>query len=281
VFPLGADLPNLVRKSFWENGLFPVSAQQMTPLKKVILSPTAASQQEDCAIEQWELDVLTPPEFVEVEVARILTRYDHIVTPQYRVFDFFYPSVIFNFNVDNLAYCIDSKHEILYPHGKVNPYVAHSLAMQNAIKWLTIPQSINKSFRYWRPIPEDSSVTSRIPYHRLKDIFATIKCLCIIGYSFGSKQERIDDGESFEMLVDLLRWKPKPVLIINPNPLHLVELFQSTLKQTTVFGLCCKWNILAKFIISHSFRRAYQVSQGSAKALTSAYLFYEELCSTP
>ena len=118
---IGTKLSNEVRERFWANGIFPVTTEKTTPLKAAILRPDTTFQLRNCCIEQRELDALTPPNFVEVVVAQLLTRKDSIFPAQYRVFDLFYPSVIFNFNVDNLADRIHQKHEIHYPHMKIDP----------------------------------------------------------------------------------------------------------------------------------------------------------------
>jgi len=276
---LGNILSDEVRKRFWDNGIFPAAVQANSPLKSAILRPNLTIQQQNCFIEQEEIDALTPPGLVEILVAQLLTLKEEIFPPQYRVFDLFYPSVIYNFNNDNLADGIHRKHELHYPHGKINHMIAHSSNMQEAIRWLAIPQSIPNYFNYWRPIPEHSSIISMNTYRRLKDIFPTVHWVCIIGYSFGAWGGGLDDIESFELLTDLLRWKPKNVLIVNPSPQHLVELLETAIKRKTVYGLSCKWNILAKFIINGCFQRMFRKSRGSAKLITNAYLYCDEIYS--
>jgi hypothetical protein len=49
-----------------------------------------------------ELIAHTPNEVIELLLARLLTVPESIVTPQYAIFDRFPPSVLFNFNNDNL-----------------------------------------------------------------------------------------------------------------------------------------------------------------------------------
>jgi hypothetical protein len=274
---LGNTLSDNVRKCFWENGILPALVQANSRLKSAILPPNSAIYQQNSFIAQEVLDAHTPPEIVEVLVAQCLTRKEQIFPTQYSVFDLFHPSVIYNFNNDNLADRVHSKHEVYYPHGKINPVIAHSSYMQEAIHLLAITQSVSKYFNYQRPIPEHSSITSMTPYRRLKDIFSTVHFVCIIGYSFGAWGGGMDDVESFELLTDLLRWKLKPVLIVNPTPKYLVEMVEAAIKRKTVYGLCCKWNILAKFIIKGCFQRA--IAGGSAKSITNAYLYCDEILS--
>ena len=275
----GDSLSKEVRKRFWENGVYPILIQPTSPLKSAILRPNLKILQQNCLIEQAELDARTPFEFIEVTLAQLLTNNQLIFPPQYRVFDYFHPSVIFNFNNDNLADKMHPKHEMLYPHGKIAPIIAHLPYMNEAIKLMSIPQSINKYFDYWRPIPELSSITEKNPYRRLIDIFPTVNCVCIIGYSFGTWAGGIDDAESLEMIIDLLRWKPKPVLIVDPNSEHLAEIFRTVIQQISVYELSCKWNVLANFIIKGCFQRVLQTSRGSLNDINAVYKYYEYICN--
>ncbi|MBU4263399.1 MAG: hypothetical protein KKC76_16195 [Proteobacteria bacterium] len=278
----GAQLSKEVRRLFWENGVFPASAQPTSSLKSAILKESTGFQQDDCFITQRELDDLTPPEFMEVAVAQLLTRKERICPVQYQIFDLFYPSFIFNFNVDNLADCIHWKHEAHYPHLKIEPLIAHAEFMQKALTWLAIPACVAEYFPYWRPVPESPFITSTEPYQaryrRLKDVFSTIRNVCLIGYSFGAWGGGIDDAESFEMLTDLLRWQPKPVLVVNPEPYNLIYLLEGSIKQK-VFGLPCKWNILSKFIATGLFHKTYLASAGSIKRFTYSFLRFDEFMS--
>ena len=277
---LGNSLSKEVRKRFWEIGIFPALVQPTSPLKSAILRPDAAIQQHNCLIEQEVLDAHTPTEIVEVLVAQLLTRKEQIFPTQYRVFNLFHPSVIYNFNNDNLADGLHPKHEVHYPHGKINPSIAYASYMHEAMRGLAISESVAKFFNYWRPIPEHPSITSMKPYRRLRDIFSTVHCVCIIGYSFGTWGGGMDDVESFELLSDLLRWKPKPILIVNPTPQYLVELLETAIKRKTVYGLSCKWNILANFIINGCFQKVYRGSSMSAKSISDAYLYCDEILSS-
>jgi len=171
---------------------------------------------------------------------------------------------------------VHPKHELHYLHGWVNPTLAHSQKMQEAIESLVIPRRVAEYFDYYRPLPEPSTITSTSPYSRLKDIFSAVSCICIVGYSFGAWGGRLDDTESFELLTDLLRWEPKPVLVVNPAPHCLVALLEAAIKRKTVYALCCKWNILARFIMSGCFLRAWQMSPGSTEFITRAYLSFED-----
>lgn len=276
----GAKLSKEVRRIFWENGVFPASAQKTSSLKSAILKVNTDFPQNDCYITQRELDELTPPEFVEVTVAQLLTRKESIFPVQYKIFDLFYPSVIFNFNVDNLAVRIHWKHEVHYPHLKIEPQVAHAKCIQKALDWLIIPGNVAEYFHYWRPVPESSFITSTKPYRRsyrrLLDVFPNIHNVCFIGYSFGAWGGGIDDAESFELLTDLLRRHPRPILVVNPEPYDLIHLLEGSVKQK-VFGLSCKWNILAKFIATGSFYKSYLASDGSINRISDCFLRFDEL----
>lgn len=274
---LGDSLSNEVRKRFWTNGILPATPQSTTPLKSAILRPNTTCRQQGSLIGQKELDAHTPPEFIEVLLAQLLTRKGNIPPIQYRVFDLFHPSVIFNYNVDNLADGIHQKHVQVYPHGKLNPAISHSSVLVEALDLMAIPPSVAKYFDYWRPIPEHLMITSTRPFLKLKEIFPTVDCVCIIGYSFGAWSGGIDDSESFEMLVDLLCWRPKPVLIVDPAPQHLANSIESLIKVKNVHRLCCRWNILAEFIASGLLRRMFLTTGGSTEQITNAYLYFDEI----
>jgi len=159
---------------------------------------------------------------------------------------------------------------------KINPLVAHSTIMQKALNWMKFHKHIGQLFPYWRPVPESQSIIATEPYHRLKNVFSSMRCVCLIGYSFGAWSGGIDDAESFEMITDLIRRKPKTVVVINPHPNNLATLLESSIKQK-VFCLSCKWNILAKFIATGFFRKAYLESGGSIDRITDYFLRFEEL----
>jgi len=57
-----------------------------------------------------------------------------------------------------------------------------------------------------------------LAYRRALELFAQSPALVLVGYSFGRWQDTFDDAGSFEYFVDLLRWRPRPVLILSPSP---------------------------------------------------------------
>jgi len=279
-----SEISELLRDAIWRNGIFPATPQATTQLKERLLAPHSAIQRTDCTIPQVELDRLTPPELIEALLPRFLTLNHPDISGRYKIFDRFWPSVVFNFNQDNLSDCLNAKHLQLHPHGKIIPALAHSELLNEAIRWLAISPQVGDRFKYWRPVPEHQGITSEKPYSQIKTIFPTVRYLVIIGYSFGSWGGSRDDAESFEMFMDLLRWKPTHVLVIDPSPLPLIELIKESAKLRSVDSLMCRWNILVDFLMGKRWRVPSRLKSRSLEPLTTSYLRFEDVslaqCST-
>ena len=219
----------------------------------------------------------TPNEVIEALLARLVTVPAVGRPPQYAVFDRFAPSVLFNFNNDNLVEGIDRRHILLRPHGEIPASFVHSSAVRDALNHLAIPTSFPDWLDYHRPLPEPGHITSKWPYRMLLDRFTALHAAVIIGYSFGEQiAGTIHDGESFEMLTDLLRWRPRPILVIDPYPERVADRIASAVHRN-VSQLRCRWNILAEFILSGGYRLACQASHiKGAQAITSMYRHFED-----
>lgn len=285
----GASLPEInpsadkIRKEIWKNGIFDASRQPTSLLKERLLPPLSPFTTLDSSIPQNELDAHTPTNLIEILFAQMITVPGVSRVAQYEVFDHFSSSILFNFNNDNLADAVHHRHLCLYPHRRVNFGLAHSPILNLAIEMLAIPDSITDAFGYHRPLPEPSNITSQEPYLTLKSNFESSQSVIIIGYSFGYQTATgsIDDAESFEMIVDLLRWRPKRVLIIDPNPERLYFRIESAVRRNTVSILRCKWNVLAAFILSGAFGRAYkQMRRNDWQEITSLYQKFEDVKHT-
>jgi hypothetical protein len=229
VLGAGASLPLIsgeiakrIRSDAWDNGVFAAIYEEPSSLKKRLLTFDIRFEIEaniSDAISQNTLDAHTPNALVEFLFARAITKPGAALPPQYEIFDFLPKSIVFNFNNDNLADGIDQRHLYLRPHGAVDYELAHSPFISRAIAHLAIPDSFPQYLDYHRPLPEPNDMTSRPAYRMLERRFNSIECVVFIGYSFGEQRRdgSIDDIESFEMLASLLRWRPKPVLVIGPD----------------------------------------------------------------
>lgn len=290
VLGAGASFPTIssfqvsdqIRKRIWSNGIFEASPQPTSPLKDRLLQPNENYDIDafvSGSISQNELASLTSASVVEALFAQTITVPCAQRTSQYAVFDYFHASMLFNFNNDNLACELNPRHLCLRPHGIVEARIAHSPAINRAIQWLAIPDNFRKKLIYHRPLPEPGDITSRIPYRILASQFQSLQVVVIIGYSFGEQRETgsIDDSESFEIIVDLLRWRPKPVLLVGPEPERLLSRIESAIRSKSVSMLRCKWNVLAEFILSGGFTSAYKLARlNGVQEMTSLYLKFED-----
>lgn len=176
--------------------------------------------------------------------------------PQYKVFDLFNASIIFNYNVDNLAEGLHYRHINIYPHGYVHTKFAHSKIVNEIIQSnMNVPMS--KLNTFYLPLPEPADFTLGEPYQKLSKVFHSLTVVILIGYSFGLQNVsgEIDDIESFEFLMSLLRKFPKPVLVIDPNPQLLIDRIEYSIKRNCLFFLPYKWNVLSSFILSGNFSK--------------------------
>jgi hypothetical protein len=230
------------------------------------------------SISQRELVSYVPGSVIETLFAQEITIPDAQRAPQYEVFDRFCSSIFFNFNNDNLADSVDGRHLVLRPHGAVNAELVHSSAIINAVEYLTVPENFPSRSMYHRPLPEPWHITSHLSYRMLISRFNSVRAVVIIGYSFGEQVTTglIDDAEFFEMLVDLLRRRPKPILLVNPDPERLLFRIEESIHCKSVSALHCKWNILAEFILSGGYKLALQ---NNWQEVTSLYLRFEDAMS--
>jgi hypothetical protein len=278
---VAGDLTSAIRRAWWDRGGIPVAIEPPSALKQSLLPydvrhDVRAMLTDSVSQNVWDRHM--PNDVLEFLLARQLTLQGAVHTPQYAVFDCFAPSVLLNFNNDNLAEVVHQKHLCLRPHGAIDAQFVHSALATDAIRWLTIPESWVEQLNYHRPLPEPSSITNKGAYRLLPRCFDALHAVVIIGYSFGEQRQGglIHDTESFELLVDLLRWRPKPVLIIGPDPDSVAARVEAGIRKR-VSTLACKWNILSRFVSIGAFARACERSRRrNARAITSQYQAFEE-----
>ena len=157
--------------------------------------------------------------------------------------------------------------------------MVHSPGVAAALRWLAIPQSFVAQFAFHRPEPEPSDISESWPYRRLIEIFASLEAVVVIGYSFGEQRDTgsIDDTESLEALTDLLRWRPKPVLVIGPDPEAVAARLEAAVRTRDIGLLACRWNVLSQFVLYGAFRRACkEVPRRGLQIVTSSYRRLED-----
>ena len=119
-------------------------------------------------ISQNELITLTPSNLIEILLAQTITLPKFTPSAQYHAFNSLAPSIVFNFNNDNLAACIDpQRHLCLRPHGIVNSHFVYQPFVEDAIRALIIPDSLIKYLEYHRPLPEHRDITSSSAYQEI------------------------------------------------------------------------------------------------------------------
>jgi hypothetical protein len=232
-------------------------------------------------VSQNDLNAHTPPAVIETLVMRLITASESTIVPQYQVFNRFFPSIVFNFNNDNLADVIDGRRHLhLRPHGFIHAAVVHSPGVTDALRSLAISDDFVGLFDYHRPMPEPSRMTTLLPYQTLMRTFASAHVIVIAGYSFGDQLttwSSIDDLESFELLTDLLRWRPRPVLVVGPDPERMVYRIESAVRRRLGSILQCRWNVLAEFVLSRRHDAARRLlGGGGRRVMDSEYWRFEE-----
>ncbi len=278
---IGGDLTSAIRRAWWDRGGIPVAIEPPSALKQLLLPYDVGHDLRALltdSVSQNEWDRHMPNDVLEFLLARQLTLPAVVRTPQYAVFDCFAPSVLLNFNNDNLAEAVHRKHLCLRPHGVIDAQLIHSTVATDAVRWLAIPESWIEQLNYHRPLPEPSGITNQEAYRLLPRCFDALQAVAIIGYSFGEQRQSglIHDTESFELLVDLLRWHPKPVLVIGPDPDSVAARVEAGTRRR-VSTLACKWNVLSQFVLTRGFARACNQSRHrGARAITSHYQAFEE-----
>jgi hypothetical protein len=290
VLGAGASLPIIthqiaerIRKAVWDIGSFEAVYEPPSALKKRLLAYDIRFDIDaffSDSISQNTLDLHTSNALVEALFAREITVPGASLPPQYEIFDYLPPSVLFNFNNDNLADGIHPRHLHLRPHGAVDYGLVHSPMMSRAIEYSAISDTFPLYLDYHRPLPEPNDMTARPPYQTLACHFEDVGCVVVIGYSFGEQRAvgSIDDVESFEMLTDLLRWRPKPVLIVGPDPERLCFRVEAAIRKSSVTMLSCRWNVLAEFMLSDAFGLACeQIHHRGLQVITTEYRRFEDM----
>lgn len=175
-----------------------------------------------------------------------------VIPPQYAVFEVVgCPSTIFSYNLDGLAsaYC-SGKHHVLEPHGAIDRYWIETPNYQEYLEYTAafggvLPHLIPKVL----PSPEPAGITDTKPFSCARRLFAAAPVLIIIGYSFGQWNGQFDDWESLEYFIDLLRYRPKPVVILSPTPQELIEILQERLSSYNVYGLPIRWELFSATLL--------------------------------
>jgi hypothetical protein len=247
--PMTPQLRSFVESEYDEIGIYPASPIPRSPLFDRVVGEVRVDPRDFRRLLLRNI----APGTLDLLVQRGLWRPVHgIVPPQYAVFDVVgRPSTIFSFNVDGLAlaYC-GGKHCVLEPHGTIDRLRPESPKYEEMLEAtaaydLVLPHITPKLL----PAPEPSRITEGPAYKLAWDLFTQSPALLLIGYAFGRYQDTCDDTESFEYFIDLLRTRPRPTLILSPNPEELVDVLQQRLCSRRVYGLVIRWEVLSGVVL--------------------------------
>ena len=176
------------------------------------------------------------------------------VPSQYAVFNVLgSPSTLFNFNLDGLAYkYCRYRHIVVEPHGRIDDGWLKAanwreLLEVTAIYEIKIP-SLN-----WKllPSPEPLGITRGSSYAIARNLLSLAPAVVIIGYSFGRWKDTLDDAQSFDYIVVLLKIQPRNIFVVSTTPDALVENLRDRLSSYNVFGLSLRWELFSGTILAH------------------------------
>ena len=71
----------------------------------------------------------------------------------------------------------------------------------------------------------------------------------LVGYFLGRWHAPFHDSESFESYVGILRWRPRPTLILSPSPAELTDLLQQRLSRGNVYPLAVRWEVFSRVVL--------------------------------
>jgi hypothetical protein len=253
IIPLTNEIGDKIICDFINRGSYSIDFRAYDKTYKRIIGEDR--KYDDLLIE--EIVGKMPLAFLQTATVTYLTPLALRETPsQYTIFSFARsPSTFFSMNVDGLArrFCIG--HIVLEPHGRI------PISLVRREDWQLIMDGIvdyNIDFPKFHgvllPQPEPRNITSRVAYDRAIKLFPLAHYLVIIGYSFGKFKNSIDDYETFEFFRDLLKYHPKPVIIIDPQPEKIVGLVQESINRKDVYSIPAYWNALTRAVFETACR---------------------------
>jgi hypothetical protein len=243
--PFGRHLSKTVLNSYLKIGSYPAGEAQPSILRARLFSDGSSVGLD----QRLLLDLATDPCLTAL-LQKSLTPHDYDHVPaQYELFRHVgRPSTIFNFNLDGLATNhLAGHHRVIEPHGQIDSlWTTHDLFNE----WLEL--GVDMRFLSEKHLwgPEPSSLTSTrhftVAWPRLESAFAVV----IIGYSFGFVDERMDDAESFEWVVEGLRRTAARVFVVDPSPERVAGAIAGRIHPRRIVNVKARWNELAESLLS-------------------------------
>jgi len=264
IIPAMSTLARQIVSSYMDLGSYParrvhlseIKARLLPPLKELLAVNRAdAGARVGFRVEPWRAQLLLgvyDEALVSLFQRAIYREIEAIPPVNYRALYYVKaPTLLFDFNNDTLLRrYISPPHIVLNPHGSIERRLLGSpdydVFIRAAVDFGLEPPN---PMRIWYPRPEPKWITERREYSVARrylsfsgDVFLSI------GYSFGrTLSGTIDDVESFEFFRDILKRRPRRVVVLDPQPEHVVGLFEDALRQR-IYACRLYWDCLASAI---------------------------------
>lgn len=188
--------------------------------------------------------------FIKHELSKF--RFLGTQSDSYRIFRFFAPSFILNYNIDGLATDLcGNHHRIVDAHGTIargygGPRMAALIEEAREVDVPSTPDDLLLC------VPE-SYGDLRLA-NRLSDVARFSRqfrpeFIAIIGYSFGRHGDSYDDRVSLEFFQQAFRTFAGNIYVIEPNPDIVRDMLAERIKSEKVVSVRAHWNVLAHALI--------------------------------
>lgn len=250
LIPVTAELRRKIESEYHSVGVYSVARFPQSPLFERVIGDVSHADHDP----RRKLLEHMPPGALDLLVQKALWRpKSGVIPPQYAVFEFVpAPATFFNFNLDGLAslHCAH-RHIVLEPHGRIDDYWLDRGRYREFLE-ATVLYEIQIPHHNFKllPAPETHEIVSRTTYARAVVRYQMSSVMVILGYSFGQRNNTLDDAYSFEFLVSLLRQNPRPVLVVSPTPLELAERLRDALKTYNVYGIPLRWEFFSGLLLA-------------------------------
>lgn len=236
-------------------GGYPVERRPMTPLRERLLAPVLPFHSPSPGRLHSAFPNLDPF-LVGIPDAAVAAFFEWalyrpflpVAPSNYGVFGLVLrPAIIFDFNLDGqMAVYAPRGHVVLSPHGTVDPEIIehdHYGGFLRGAADYGLPMPVLRARHL--PGPEPSTMTRRPEYRHALRLFPFCKVFVLIGYSFGSQPKGIDDAESFEFFVELLRRHRIPVVVADSNPEPIAGMLEDRIRRGNVYACDVFWDLFS------------------------------------
>jgi hypothetical protein len=168
-------------------------------------------------------------------------------SPNYEVFNSFFPSVLANYNHDGLAEAFCSRrHLVLSMHGTISSHFGSS--------WLGEFLAATREYDF--PVPPDGLLMG-VPETNTEDLSRLLlratdfspEFIVVIGYSFALIGNQHDDQVSLDWYLRRFRGFGGNVYVVDPNPDAMQAVLADNLRCRNVVAMKAYWNVLSHVFI--------------------------------